>query len=394
MGSLHSGVLALALTLVTPPATAGDLSGYEPPPELVDLTPTTFVAPETGLVDTVTAADGGGLLAYVLADAADHAEIHVLDVTSNAEVRTFDISAFTAAPERMWFVGKGASSSLLVTARNQDQLVVGALYDAKGVKLKGFGPADTIAMIPSAKGKPQIMVRKVAPAKAGETYTVQLYQPTKKAKKIGKAKKLALIDGANAKLGFRLNHWSRDFTVAVGIKEGEWSKKEDVRLPDVEARFDLITGKMTTKSMGDLRAHKQRFDALAGATARPAIYAQITQSQDGVEVWRDEVPSVVSLDQAFELYDPKSLAYGVDDDGSVWLGLRVDPWNRPAIKRKKADLEYFDVFHVDASGAATRKGRVLAPKAQFAIGATAGKVWLIERNVGFDRGGKSLTIYE
>ena len=37
---------------------------------------------------------------------------------------------------------------------------------------------------------------------------------------------------------------------------------------------------------------------------------------------------------------------------------------------------------------------MLAPKAQFAIGATAGKVWLIERNVGFDRGGKSLTIYE
>lgn len=389
-------MVALALSLVSATAWAGgDLSGYDEPPELVDLTAVSTIAPDTGLVDLVVADDdGGGMLAYVVADAADHAEVHVFDVDAAKEVRMFDVSAFTSAPERIWFVGKGEGASVFVTARDADDRAIGALYDATGKKLRGWGPADSLAVIPSAKGKPQILVHKVVPTKSGETHTLELFEPTKKGKKIGKPKKLALVGGYNEKLGFRINHWANEYTVAVGIKEGEWSKADDTKQADLVGRYDLLTGKMTTAPKGDLKAHAQRFEALASATSRPVVVVQVTRDLTGLEVWRDEQASAITLDQAFELYDPKTLAYGVDDDGSVWLGLRVDPWNRPALKRKRADLEYFDVFHVDAAGQATRTGRVLAPKAQFAIGATAGRVWLIERNVGFDRGGKSLTIYE
>lgn len=394
MRCLPTGALALALAITGPSlVVAGpsdDLSGYDEPPEIVDLTVVATISPDEGLIDLVTADDGAGLLAYVVADAATQAEVHVVEVATGAEVRTFDVSALSPTPQRMWFLGKGKAASIFVTALDADGKAIGAVYDGKGKKLRGFGPADTLTVITSAKGKPQIAVRKVVPSKTGETHQVELFEPTKKGKKIGKAKKLALTAGKNEKLGFVLNHWARDYTVAVGIKEGEWDKKIDARGSDRVARYDLVTGKMTTTAMGDLRDHRQRYEKLAGTVQ--GTTAEIASDLTGVELWKDDQPTTIALD-AFPLYDTKSFAYAFDDDGALWVGLRVHPWNAAALKRKKADLEYFDLFHVDASGAATRKGRVLAPKGQFAIGATAGKVWLIERNVGFDRGGKKLTIY-
>ena len=46
-------------------------------------------------------------------------------------------------------------------------------------------------------------------------------------------------------------------------------------------------------------------------------------------------------------------------DGTAWLVLKMDPVNAEAVARKKADPEYLDVFRVDGTGKAVRKGRVL-----------------------------------
>jgi hypothetical protein len=81
------------------------------------------------------------------------------------------------------------------------------------------------------------------------------------------------------------------------------------------------------------------------------------------------------------------------DGNDAWFALKVDPVNQDAVARQKADVEYLDVFRVDG-GRATRKARFLAAGARYRFGTLGDKLWLLERSTGFDRGGKSLAIYD
>lgn len=402
LGALpKAGLLLIASLLMASPAWAGGVDGKPhkpikppppPPPALEGLTEVGRVQPSEGFIELMIASDGAGLLAYVQADAATQAVVHIIDVTTGAEVRSFDIAKLTTTPRRLWFVGKGAEASIFVVgAALEGEGVVGAMYDGKGViAKKTYGPATVVTLI-ERKGKPQIAVRKVAPGKKGaEVHTVELFD-TKKGKRIGKARKLTLINGRDDKLAFTFNHWADDGLTAVGTKEGEWSKKSDARTPDVEGRYDLTTAKMQKVTVADLMDHKRRFDVLARRETA-AVFARVSEDLTGIELWRNEQSVVVEISEPFNLYNPDSLTWGVDDDGTVWLGLTVDPWNRPAVDRKRADSEYFDIFKLDAAGKGARVARVLSSKKRLAIGATAGHLFVLDRNIGFDRGAKALIL--
>jgi hypothetical protein len=339
------------------------------------------ITPSEGFIDVATADDGAGVIAYVIADAATRAEVHLVDVATHTELRSIDVSGLTLAPRRIWLVGRGDQAQLVVvgpqgTDEGDAAGVVGAVWDASGKRRFGIGPADAIAVV-ERKGKPELITRTVVPAKVGEVVQIQRYH-LKNGKKNGKPKKLALVDGKNAKLGFRVNHWTDDGTVAVGTKDGGYDRRQDIRKADVEGRV-----------IDDLRAHARGFQVLAAEGGAP-VFARVATDQTGIEVWRDDVRTEVTLD-GFERYDPKSLVWTTDDDGKVWVGLATDPWNRAAVNRRKQDLAYFDVFRVDGA-TANRVGQVLAPDRRFALGATGKRVWLLEHNAGF-RGGKELTIY-
>lgn len=396
------GLLLIASLLVTTPgaAHAGGVDGKPhkpikppppPPPPLEGFTEVSRIQPAEGFIELMTVTDGAGLLAYVQADAATSAAVHIIDVTTGAEVRTFDIAKLTTTPKRLWFVGQGTKASIFVVgAALEGAALVGAMYDATGtIAKKTFGPAEVITLI-ERKGKPQIAVRMVAPGKkgVGEVHTVELFEP-KKGKRIGKARKLTLVDGRDAKLGFALNHWADDGLTAVGIKDGEWSKKAGVRTPDVEGRYDLTAGKMQKVTIDDLIDHKRRFDVLAPRDPE-TVFARVSEDRTGIELWRGERSVALDLGAPFEVYAPDSLTWGTDDDGTLWIGLSVDPWNRPAVERKRADSEYFDIFKVDTAGKGSRVGRVLAAKKRLGLGATAGHVFVLDRNIGFDRGAKAL----
>jgi hypothetical protein len=364
------------------------------PAPLVGLTQTQRIEPASGLIDVAIAADGAGLLAYVAADAASHAEVHVFDIATGTDVRVVDVSAFTTAPSRLWFTGKGKDAPILVVGPpasaidgTQSTVQKAWLLDPKAKKgPRAFGPGEAIVLA-ERKGKRFVAVRTSKVGKKGTVYTFTRFD-LKKGKKIGKPKTLTL-DG-----GFTFHHWTADGMIAVGTKEGDFDKKEDVRLPDSEAWFDGLdpaAKKPTVSAIKDPMAHARRWQTLATEGGR-SLFARVADDLDGVELWRDDQPAKLALDQPWQQYEPKSLSFGVGDDGTVWIGLAVDPWNREAVGRKKADADYFDVFRVDGANA-IRVGRVLAPKGRFAIGATAGQVWLLERNVGFDRGGKTLTFY-
>jgi hypothetical protein len=395
-----SGILVAAALLF--PSNAG--AGKEPAP-LEGLTEVARLVPDEGLIELAIADDGAGQLAYVVADAATKAEVRVVEVATGKEVRRLDISAFTTQPERLWFVGTGAKASIFVVGKPLDaagEVIpdggdVGALFDAAGKQgKKRFGPADAVVLVTDKKGKASVAVKKTLPGpkKLPGSVVVQVERlDLKSAKRIGKARKLTLVDARDDKLRFRVNHWTRDGLVAVGTRDGTYDKKEDVRTPDREGTFDLLDGKgVVVTPIADPMAHARRFMLLAKEGGQP-VFVRVADDLTGLELWRDDHGAPLALDQRFDLYDPKSLTWATGDDGTVFVGLAVDPWNRPAVDRKKQDPEYFDLFRVGGDGKAARIGRVLAAKKRFAIGATGGAVWLLERNVGFSRGGKALTIY-
>jgi hypothetical protein len=386
--------LLSVVALVCAPAVAAAA-----PEALVGLTETHRIEPgEGGFIELATAHDGGTLVAYVIADAASKAELHVRDVSTGDEVRMIDLSPYTLAPRRLWFIGKGKDAPLLVIGPPDSEStdLRAWLFDPKSKKPpKVFGPGEAIVLA-KRKGKSFVAVRTSKLDKKGAVvYTVTRYD-LKKAKKIGKPKTLRLLGDRDEKLGFTFHHWMDDGMVAVGKKEGEWDKKEGIRMPDREARIDLVDPgtklAMKTLEIKDLRAHARAWENIATEGGETSLRVRVKTDLTGVEAsWDGETETELPIAD-WTLYEPKSLTWGVGDDGTLYLGISIDPWNRPAVNRKKADPEYFDIFKV-VDKKPQRIGRILAPKARFAIGAVGGTVWVLERNVGFDRGAKSLVFY-
>jgi hypothetical protein len=391
---LSLATVAIAM-LAAHTARAGDDDLYAKPkksgpPPLVGLEQLARVAPDSGLIDVAIAGDAKGRLAYVIADAATRAEVHVMDAATGTEQKMIDIAAYTLQPSAVYLVGE----SILVVGPSADSGDETSLHAwlLGGKKPVKYGPGDAIVLA-TRKGKQFVAVRTSKETKKGTVYTFTRYD-LKKGKKQGKARTWTLAGGRDEKLGFTFHHWTADGMVAVGMKDGEYDKKEDARMPDREAQFDLIdpsVKKPATTEIADLSDHVRRWQTLETEGGK-TVFARVSDDLKGVELWRDDHPTKLTLDQPWNLYDPKSMTWAVGDDGTVWIGLNIDPWNQPAVDRKKQDPEYFDLFRV-TDGTATRVGRVLAPKAHFAIGASAGHLWTLERNVGFDRGGKALTVY-
>ena len=121
----------------------------------------------------------------------------------------------------------------------------------------------------------------------------------------------------------------------------------------------------------------------------------MTSNGAGIELWRAGKLTPLALDQKFTDYDPKSMQSFVNADGTGWLALKVDPVNADAVARKRADPEYLDIFKIAADGKATRKARVLAKGVRHRLGVAGEQRFsLVERNAGFERGGKSVTLYQ
>jgi hypothetical protein len=122
-------------------------------------------------------------------------------------------------------------------------------------------------------------------------------------------------------------------------------------------------------------------------------FVKLAWDNQTLQIWRAGKPKPLELDQPLSSYDPKSLQGSVGTD-VAWLALKVDATNPDAVARKKADPEYFDVFRAGNDGKAVRKLRVLGTGARYRFGVMKDALWVVERSPGFDRGGKTLTIYK
>lgn len=361
--------------------------------QLLGAEPVLTVSAATGFVDDVVAIDGDRV-GYVIADGTNAAALHVATVGKQDE-QIVDISTITLQPTVLAFFGQrvfvaGASEgkqvAALVELGNKDK------RKPPGTALYRVAPADHISLI-VRDGKPRIAVHRRADKTGSTTHTVELLA-IENGKRVAAGKSLVLdANGHDKKLDFRVNHWSDGWTRAYGIKAGEWDKKEDQKGVDQEGTFDLVTGKMTRKTIEDLFEQKRRFAALADANGK-LDFLRLPPMGTGIELWRAGKPTPFVLDQKLTDYDPKSLQGVVNSDGSGWLVLKVDPVNADAVARKRADPEYLDIFKV-ADGRAIRKTRLLAKGVRHRFGiASEQRFWLIERNAGFERGGKTLTLYQ
>jgi len=349
----------------------------------------------SGFVDDVLAYDNQRV-AYVVADTATKAELHVVQLGCVACVEAkqeivVDLSPVTLRPVALRLVGQRA----FVVGAAEDGTQVAALVDLakkKATPIYKLGPAAHITLVPR-DGATRVAVHKTTPTKTGMRHEVALFA-LETGKRLAAGKPFELDKDLNVKLDLRVNHWSDGFTHVTGTKGGEWNRKDNQRTPDTEATYDLVSGKLVeNKPVADLVEQRKRFQQLTSAGGA-LDFARMAWDNASVQVWTRGTPRTVELDQAIAQYDPRSLQSIVDRDGSAWLALEVDPVNAAAVARKKADPEYLDIYRVDAgSTKAVRKARIPSKNMRFKFGMVAGHVWLLERSTGFDRGGRSITVY-
>jgi hypothetical protein len=381
-------VAAVAVVVLAAAASTAVADRAAPAP-LVGVHQEARIAPTRGFVDDAIAAEGTRL-AYVNTDAATFTELVVYDVAAGAEKLRAALPGDLGTPVELHLVDHGR---VLVIGRTTDGTSRGVLVGPDGKTLRHYGPAHDLALV-ERRGAPRIAVHQVSQAAGGVTrHQVELVDLAT-GRRIGKTRTLE-VDGHDAckKLDFQIAYWTDGYTHAVGTKGGHYDPKEDQRTPDAAGDLDVLTRSFKVRAISDPMEHQRRLNIMHGRSGQPS-FARMSNDLSAVEVWKAGVPTTLTLDQPVLQYDPTTLASSVDDHGHVWVGLVVDPVNVEAVHRKKADPPYLDLYRVDGARA-VRKARVLAPaKRKLSWGVAGDRWWVLERNVGFDRGGPVLTIYK
>lgn len=393
-GLLWAGPLAAQPTKAAPPAQAS--------PSLIGLELVKIIKPLRGFIDDPFMFDGaGGRLVYVNADAGYMAELITLDLTQGAvQLGKLDLSKVTTTPVDVRLVDDGY---FVISRPAKDQPAKAALLDAKGTVKRSFGPADDIALI-RRDGDMMVVAYSAAETiargkDAPEIHHTITLSALDGKRRYGKPRVLVADDkGYVRKLDFRINHWAEGYTHAVGIKGGSWDAKEDQRSPDQEARYDLVTGVFSQrKDIADVieNAHLMRTLAEHGNEAE---FLAVSQDLSRLELVTQSARTAIGLAEPLQRYDHKSLQYQPSHagDGVFFFSLKIDPLNPEAAARKKADLEYMDLYEYRVGEAkATRRARILIVDKRRISWRASGEYWvLVPRLVGFDRGGKELQIYK
>jgi len=358
-----------------------------PPTALIGVEAKGAFAPERGFLDDVVAT-ADGRLGVVVTDGAGLVELQVISTADGGELTHFDVAAIAPAVRRFYLLG----DDVFVVADNDDGApVAGALLGADGKVKKAHKAATDLFVRPFA-GQDAVIAYTLDPkAKGGTLHQVEAFDLLK-AKKLTKKPGRMLIgkDGRDAKLDFRPAYFIDGMTVAVGTHGGVWRKKEDQRSPDTAAAWDLLAGKFVRdEPITDLLGRAHQLEVMT--EHRLGLFARMKEDNSTIEVWRDGVAKELTLDQPLDTYVAASLAYATKGD-TLWVSLMVDPVNAPAVARKKADPEYLDLFEVTGDRA-VRRARIYAPKKKLRWGWAGDRLWVMEKNVGFDRGSKLLTLY-
>ncbi|HJZ86985.1 MAG TPA: hypothetical protein VKN99_17555 [Polyangia bacterium] len=366
--------------------------GGEPAPK-----PVLVVHGDTTFVDDAYAlSPSGGRLAYVRSNGADIAQVEVAELPSgNVEAR-FSIAAFSRIPERLSFTENG---KLIVVGRLPDaERREAQVFDLSGKPLgRKLGPADSIACA-QIDGKSALVALSIRRSGEHTSYEVSALR-AEDGKALGRRTLSAGRDGL-IKLGegFRIVYWSDDLLHLTGVKKGEYDKKNDVRRPDRAMIFDVLAGKAVSEhEIGDVVSWVREMRQREQFPQRAAFVA-FSEDLKALElITADNRRLEVKTVRPLWKYEPKTiLQQAGPEPGRLYVSLTVDPVNPEAVKKQKTDPDLFDLYAVDGqSGSAARVlGGVLAAKRRLAWVAGGGRVAILRRHQGFDRGGTELEVYD
>ena len=369
------------------------------------------VQPPAGFIDTPLAFDGaGGRLLYVNSDAAELCELVVFDLGSERELARISLNRFTTAPlavddvdgERFLVFARPSPDSAEISA---------AIIDRTGALVRVHGPAtdvvrttydghDALAVYRRAEIAPRAG-KKAGHKPAGKpavVHSVDVFA-LDSGKRLGKPARLTTdLAGFSEKLDFRINHWSRGYTVAVGIKGGEYDRREDQRSPDVEAWLDVPRAAFIRRTpIAEVIEHTRRMQFLAAHPNRDRFVAAAPDLRALVLSAEGSAPAPVQLPEPFRHYRHDSLV--VQDapaDRPLYFTLEIDPVHPDAAEQRRAVERWLDLFEVaPGETRAVRRARLPVEEGQPGVRwrAAAGTWAVVPRHVGFERGGPALHLY-
>ena len=367
------------------------------------------IEPPRGFIDTPLAFDGaGGRLLYVNSDAAELCELVVFDLGTESELARISLNRFTTAPLAVEDVD---GERFLVFARPSPDSaeVSAAVIDRTGAVLRVHGPAtdvarttydgqDAVAVYRRAEIAPGSGKKSGQKGKPAVVHSVDVFA-LDSGKRLGKPARVTTdLAGFSEKLDFRINHWMRGYTVAVGIKGGEYDRREDQRSPDVEAWLDVPRAAFSRRiPIAEVIEHARRLQFLAAHSNRARFVAPAPDLTALLLSAEGSAPTPVELAEPFRHYRHDSLV--VQDaaaDRPLYFTLEIDPVHPDAAEERRAVERWLDLYEV-APGQAkpTRRSRLPVEEGHPGVRwrAAPGTWAIVPRHVGFERGGPALHLY-
>ena len=339
-------------------------------------------------------------LAYIRTNGAEIVQVEIVSLPEGKTDATFSIAQFTKTPERVLFTPDGKHVVVLSKAPEEDKREAQA-YDLTGKPAgKKIGPSQQIA-VSSVDGKPAVVTFSDHDKEGVHTYEVAAFSADGKqlGKKTLAADKTGLMkEKAAGPDGFKVVYWFDDFLRLVGQKKGEYDKKNDVRRPDRAMVWDVFKAKPVEEhEIGDVMEWvKEQKDRVRHP--HTAAFAQYAEDLKTLELITPEGKRrTVELARMLYKYEPKSLLQQAGPEANrLYLSLTVDPVNWEAVQHKHAEPDIFDLYVIDTqSGKASRVlTGLLANKRALAWTAAGGRVAILHKHKGFDRGGLELEVYD
>ncbi len=366
------------------------------------------IAPSNGFVDDPFTFDrAGSRLLYVNSDTGTSSEVVVIDVLQKTKLRRVSIGNFTVKPSKVQFAIDGEHFLVWEENKNTGKQVA-ALISSTGQVLRNFGPAKDLvrttyegqdAIVIHDEVRPELSQREIKKY-VGDLPTVRhtvSVHNLESGKLIGKTTNLDLTaTDKNAELDFTLKFWAKDFTVAVGIKGGEWDRKEDQRSPDVEGHYVMPTRTFSKRiAIKDVRAHRERMYRMAKHQKRSQDIL-VRHNLSGLDFVFDGKFTPFTLSEPFHHYDSTTLVVQASQGNSMFFTMSIDPVHPDAAARRRAVKPWTDLYEYNTrTKKATRRARLLTKRGRKHSWRANSTHWaVLPRHIGFGRGGSELKIYK
>jgi hypothetical protein len=346
-----------------------------------------FDAGGVGFIDDGYALrDDGKALAYITTDGATTATLHLVDI-GGSDIKIQDAPIDTVAIQ---WLGPGR----ILVVRGREGSSTAQLFTPSGAATQKLGPFTRLA--PATVDGRRAIVTYTKAEKQGVDHVLVAYaadtlRPIKRhtwhEDTEGQVKQ-----GASS---VKPLWWSDGFTTLAALRAGEYDKARDVRRPDRFTRIDAFSGKVIEEKEVEDVLGFMRISLIRRDSPNQPVIAHFSEDRKQLTLIDGIIDREVTLPRELRKYDPASLGFQPIDDRHVALSLTIDRVNPDAVKRQKTDPDDIDLYDVDRqTRAATLMLRVPGEGRRSSWQIAGGRLLLLRKSKGFDRGGIALEVYD